>query len=140
MVDSEAAKHAGGCACGEVRFGFYEPVTNMVACHCRTCQYASGGGPAYLFDVQRDQFRVTRGHPREHLTLSEAGNAITRFFCGTCGTQLYSLSEGAPDVCSVRVGTLDEPLAFKPRMHRWLSEAPRWHPLRRLARRFSQNP
>lgn len=140
MVDAEKAKHAGGCACGEVRFGFYEPIEAMVACHCRACQYVSGGGPAYMVGVQANQFRVTRGHPQEHLTLSEAGNAVTRFFCGTCGTQLYSLSEGAPEVCNVKVGCLDEPMAFKPRMHLWLSEAPRWHPLRRLTRRFSKNP
>jgi hypothetical protein len=139
MVESEKAKYAGGCACGEVRLGFYEPIIAMLACHCRSCQYASGGGPAYLVNVQRNQFRVTRGHPREHLTLSEAGNAVTRVFCGTCGTQLYSWSEGTPEVCSIKVGCLDAPPAFKPKMHLWVSEAPGWHPLRRLARRFSRN-
>lgn len=139
-MGTERKKYAGGCACGEIRFGFYEPVLSMNACHCRACQYASGGGPAYYVDVQGDQFRVTRGHPREYMTLSESGHAVTRLFCATCGTHVYSWTEGDPDTRSVRVGCLDGPFRFKPRRHIWTSDAPSWHAMRRLARRFRRNP
>ena len=136
MKEKDRKKHTGRCACGEIRLGFYEPILSMSACHCRACQQASGGGPSYYVDVRSDQFRVTRGHPREFLTLSGAGHAITRLFCGTCGTPLYSWTESDPDVRSVKVGCLDGPFAFKPRRHLWTTDAPRWHPVRRLARRF----
>lgn len=135
----ERTKVTGGCACGAVRFGFYEPLVFRAACHCRACQYASGGGPAYVVGVSKDQFRITRGHPAEFATLSDAGNLVTRVFCANCGTHLYSFSEGVPDVCSVKVGALDEPQAFKPKLHLWTSEAPRWHKTFRFTRRFRKN-
>lgn len=136
----ERNKVTGGCACGAVRFGFYEPLVFKAACHCRACQYTSGGGPAYLVGVAKHQFRITRGHPAEFATLSDAGNLVTRVFCVTCGTHLYSFSDMSPGVCSVKVGALDEPGKFKPRLHLWTSEAQPWHPTFRFARRFRKNP
>ena len=136
----ERTKVTGGCACGEIRFGFYEPVTARVACHCRACQYAAGGGPAYAMVVRKDQFRVTRGHPAEFSVLSEAGNLVTRVFCATCGTHLYAFSEMSPDLCSVKVGALDEPAGFRPKLHVWTSEAQPWHRKHRFTLRFRRNP
>lgn len=136
----ERSKVTGGCACGEVRFGFYEPTLYSGACHCRACQYASGGGPAYVVGVQKAQFRVTRGRPSEFVSLSEAGHLVTRCFCATCGTQLYSWSEHTPEVCAVKVGALDDPCGFRPRLHMWTSEAPPWHRKFALALRFRRNP
>jgi hypothetical protein len=135
----DKTKVTGGCACGEVRFGFYEPVAFRVACHCRACQYTSGGGPAYVVGVNKAQFRITRGHPAEFPTLSEAGHLVTRVFCANCGTHVYSFSEMSPDVCSVKVGALDEPRAFKPRQHLWTSEAQPWHKTYAFTRRFRRN-
>ena len=139
-VADERTKVTGGCACGEIRFGYYEPIRFMAACHCRSCQYTSGGGPAYVVGVPRDQFRVTRGHPAEFATLSEAGHLVTRVFCRHCGTHLYSLSEGAPEVCGVKVGALDDPSRFKPRVQIWTSEAQPWHKKLWFALRFRRNP
>lgn len=133
-------KVTGGCACGEVRFGFYEPVTVKLACHCRACQYSSGGGPAYAVVVPKDRFRVTRGHPAEFATLSEAGHLVTRAFCANCGTHLYAVSEGSADLCSVKVGALDDPAGFRPKLHLWTSEAQPWHRKHRLTLRFRRNP
>lgn len=136
----ERSKVTGGCACGEVRFAFYEPITFQAACHCRACQYASGGGPAYVVGVPRDQFRVTKGHPAQFATLSESGNLVTRVFCNLCGTPLYSFTEGQPDRYSVKVGALDEPRRFKPKLQAWTSEAPPWHRKFAFATRFRRNP
>lgn len=138
--DEERSKVTGGCACGEVRFGFYEPVVTRVACHCRACQYSAAGGPAYAVVVSRDQFRVTRGHPVEFATLSEAGNLVTRVFCGNCGTHLYAFSEASPELCSVKVGALDEPASYKPKLHLWTSEAQPWHKKHAFTARFRRNP
>ncbi len=139
-VADDRTKVSGGCACGEVRFGFYPPIAFQAACHCRTCQYTSGGGPAYVMGVARDQFRVTRGHPAEFATLSEAGHLVTRAFCAACGTHLYSYSEATPELCGVKVGALDEPAAFRPRLQIWTSEAQPWHRKFAFALRFRRNP
>ncbi|HEX7037036.1 MAG TPA: GFA family protein [Pseudomonadales bacterium] len=139
MAD-ERTKVTGGCACGQIRFGFYEPLVFRGACHCRACQYTSGGGPAYVVGAVKAQFRVTRGHPAEFSTLSDAGHLVTRAFCANCGTHLYSFSDGSPGVCTVKVGALDEPSRFKPKLHLWTSEAQPWHLTHRFTRRYRKDP
>ena len=37
----------GGCRCGAIRNEVTDPPVASVACHCRDCQYASGGGASY---------------------------------------------------------------------------------------------
>jgi len=122
-------KYVGGCLCGAVRYGFYGPLLAQLACHCRTCQYETGGGPAYRVAVRRDQFRITRGDPRGYLVLSGAGDPVTRYFCAECGTPLYSANDTTADRYGILVGSLDEAIALRPR-HQWLADAPRWHPRR----------
>lgn len=136
----EKVKRMGGCACGEVRYGFYEPLLAQTACHCRACQYASGGGPAYVVSVRRDEFRVTKGRPKEFTTLSEEGNHVTRAFCENCGSPLFAYNEEHPEFCGVKVGSLDEPAAYKPRTHIWMSEAQPWHKRGLFSLRFNRNP
>ncbi len=130
---------AGGCACGAIRLGFIAPAIFQAACHCRACQYTSGGGPAYLVGARKDQFRVTKGSPVEFMTMSDANNAVTRAFCDKCGTQLYSWSDETPEQLSIKVGCLDDPYPFRPRLHLWTSEAQRWHKRHWFARRFPKN-
>ena len=133
-------KRTGGCACGEIRYGYYEPVLAQTACHCRDCQYASGGGPAYVVSVRREEFRITKGRPKEFTTLSEAGNHVTRYFCGDCGSPVYSSVDEDEVACQVKVGSLDEPETFKPRLHAWTSEAQPWHKRGLITRRSRKNP
>ncbi len=133
-------KQTGGCACGAIRYGFYEPLLGQMACHCRACQYHSGGGPAYLVVVNREEFRVTRGRPKEFTTLSESGRHVTRAFCGDCGSPLYSWIDDDETFCAVKVGSLDEPERYRPRAHIWMSEAQPWHKRGLLTARFRRNP
>ena len=136
---TDKTKRTGGCACGSIRYGFYEPVVAQIACHSRGSQYASGGGPAYLVSVRREEFRITRGRPKEFITLSESGSHLTRFFCGDCGTPVYSSSDDDETHCEVSVGSLDEPEKFKPRTHIWMSESQPWHKRGMFTARFRKD-
>lgn len=137
---TEPTIYSGGCSCGEVRFGFRGEPEHRLACSCRSCQYTSGGGPTYAIIVNGESFRITRGNPKAFTTLSDAGHVLTRYFCGNCGTHVYATSDGSPDTRSVKVGCMDEPYAFRPRLHLWTSEAPRWHRKHRFTLRFRKNP
>ncbi len=140
MEETDKTRYSGGCACGEVRFGFYDPLIYKLACHCRACQYTAGGGPAYVVGVQRDQFRITKGTPKEFSSLADSENLVTRSFCGTCGTHLFASSDAHPGQCGVKVGCLDEPGNFKSRIHIWWEEAPPWHKRGWFTLRFGKNP
>ncbi len=102
----------GGCYCGEIRYEFEGDAAFKMQCHCRECQYISGGGPNYIFGVPESSFKFAKGSPKE-FTRSDIENAATRLFCGTCGTSLATKSKGAPGVVIVKVGTLDDPSTFQ---------------------------
>jgi hypothetical protein len=117
---------AGGCRCGAVRYAAtVEPVASGT-CHCRDCQYASGGGPAYVLLVPRAGFAITKGTPRAYESLSDAGNRVVRHFCADCGTPLFSERATGP-FAAVRAGSLDDPSRYKPGGNIWVGSAQPWH-------------
>ena len=118
----------GGCACKAVRYELTtEPVVSG-ACHCRACQYASGGGPAYAMMVPRDGVKVT-GKPAIWSSVADSGTKVAREFCATCGTPLWSHNAGTPEILALRVGTLDDPSVFESAGAIWVSAAQPWHPI-----------
>lgn len=100
----------GRCYCGEIEYeAGGEPVLRA-QCHCRECQYISGGGPNFFLMVPEDQFRFTRGTPRQ-FTRSDLETPRTRDFCPTCGTHMLTRLPGR-DTLVLKVGTLDDPSRF----------------------------
>lgn len=116
----------GGCLCGAIRYRVTAPLAGTAACHCRKCQYGSGGGPNYVALAPREAFEVVRGEPVRHLSTADSGAQVTRAFCGACGTPLYSDSPNLPAL-ALRVGSLDAPSALGPALHIWVEAAPPWH-------------
>lgn len=97
----------GGCYCGAVRYRITGPVSVKAQCHCRPCQYVSGGGPNYFLIVAADDFAYDEGTPGA-FARTDLDTPVTREFCQTCGTQLITrLPDGARVV--IKVGTLDDP-------------------------------
>ena len=79
-------------------------------CHCRECQYISGGAPNMFMLMAPEGFRYTSGEPRK-FTRSDLESPVTREFCGECGTHLTTRRPGLPLVI-LKVGTLDNPDLF----------------------------
>ena len=123
------ARYEGGCLCGAVRFICESDPFSQGACHCRDCQYMSGGGAAHGLSLPTDLVQMTQGAPAAYAKLSDAGNRVTRFFCETCGTQLFLRSAAHPDRTTVSAGALDNAALYAPHGHVWVQSAPRWHRL-----------
>ena len=79
-------------------------------CHCRECQYISGGAPNVLVAMPKAGFSYTKGTPKQ-FKRTDLERAVTREFCGECGTHLTTLVPGLPAVV-LKVGTLDDPSLF----------------------------
>jgi hypothetical protein len=79
-------------------------------CHCRECQYITGGSPNMFLLMPRDGFSYTKGAPKQ-FTRSDLENAVTREFCAECGTHLATRRPGLP-AAILKVGTLDDPALF----------------------------
>ena len=103
------------------------PVLGSAACHCRDCQYVSGGAPAYVFVVPRSSLKITRGQTKVYWSEADSGARRGRHFCGDCGTPLLAENVSYPDVLTVKAGTLDDPSKFKITGHFWAGSAPAWH-------------
>lgn len=117
----------GGCLCGAIRFHLQGPVMGAGACHCRDCQYISGGAPAYVIIVPKSALHMEKGTPAVFENVAESGVRRYRQFCATCGTPLFAENSKFPTALSIKVGSLDDTSLFTPQAHFWTSSAARWH-------------
>jgi hypothetical protein len=98
----------GGCYCGEVRYEVNGPQEAAFQCHCRECQYLTGGNANIVVVFAESDFRYTKGLASS-FARSDLENPVTRHFCGACGTGIGSRSPSRPNSMIVKVGTLDNP-------------------------------
>jgi hypothetical protein len=104
-------KIEGGCYCGALRFRAEGDPLFRGQCHCRECQYISGGHPNVVMGMSAEQFSYTKGSPRE-FRRSDLDNPVTREFCAACGTHILARTPALPGAVLVKVGTFDDPGIF----------------------------
>ena len=130
----------GGCYCGAVRYQAEDAIAFKGQCHCRECQYISGGGPNVVVGLPEQGFRFTRGEPKT-FTRKDLANPVTRYFCAECGTHLATSSPGAPGIMIVKVGTLDDPTIYTQPDHAiWVSEKQAFHHIPEGVKTFERFP
>ena len=100
----------GRCYCGALRYKVDGEPVAKAQCHCRECQYISGGGPSYFIALPCDSFAYTRGKPT-HFIRQDIDNPCTRDFCKTCGTHIKTSRPERP-LAVVKVGTMDDPSLY----------------------------
>jgi hypothetical protein len=101
----------GGCYCGALRYQAKGDAVFKGQCHCRECQYISGGHPNAVMGLSEAGFSYTKGTPKQ-FRRTDLPNPVTREFCGECGTHILAKSPALPGVMLVKVGTLDDPAAY----------------------------
>ena len=97
---------SGGCQCGAVRFAA-EAIGEVLICHCRMCQKATGGLYAPTADVTGLVW--TRGAPAHF----QSSNLARRGHCADCGTPL---TYEADDYVNIMLGAFDDPGAIAPQL------------------------
>jgi hypothetical protein len=100
----------GGCYCGAVRYRAEGEPMMKAQCHCRECQYMTGGAPNMFIAMPLAGFVYTKGAPK-HFQRADLERPVTREFCAACGTHLVTRPPGFP-AAIVKVGTLDDPAQF----------------------------
>ena len=115
---------SGGCLCGAVR---YQGETKIAGghCHCNDCRKSSGSGHCSHMVVPEDGFSLT-GEVRFYDAPADSGNLVSRGFCPTCGSAVYSKNSGMPGMVFVRASSLDDPEVFLPQMIVYTKRAPSW--------------
>jgi hypothetical protein len=122
----------GGCQCGRVRYEVVIESDDSYWCHCRMCQWATGGIAAAIVEV-----KVEPVHRLSEPDWYDSSPVAGRSFCSACGTPLglgWSDGTGGFDLT---VGSFDDPSRLRPVAHAgsesmyeaWLdtSDLPRHH-------------
>ena len=105
-------KIEGGCYCKAVRYTAEGDAIFTGQCHCRECQYISGGNPNLVMGMPEGGFTYTKGVAKGFRRSDLGSAAVTREFCADCGTHLVTRSPGVPGVVMIKIGTFDDPSLF----------------------------
>jgi hypothetical protein len=118
----------GGCACGACRYELSNEPMIVHACHCTDCRRSTGGPFAVNIWIEADNVVLISGEPRSvMLKGGESGKPCEVWYCGECGTSLWSRYHVSPGNCRwVRAGTLDDPAATRPDVHVWTRSKLPW--------------
>jgi len=112
----------GGCLCGAIRYGPRGAPTVSMICHCCTCRRAAGSPTVAWLTCSAENFSWMRGKPAAFAS----SPAVVRTFCASCGTPLTYTHAERPSEVDVTTCTLDNPEAFPPTYHAWVSHALAW--------------
>jgi hypothetical protein len=88
---------SGSCLCRAIRYEVSVPITELRACHCKDCQKSSGTGGSVNAMIASSGLRITHGTPKRLTVTAHSGRTLHRFFCGDCGSPLFSRRELTPE-------------------------------------------
>jgi hypothetical protein len=114
--------HEGGCLCGKVRFRATAPAIDKGYCHCRMCQKNSGAPVVAWATFPAGSFSWIGEPPASYQSSREA----RRQFCPHCGSYMVFVSDRFPDEVAVNTASFDDPEAFPPDMHIFVSTRISW--------------
>jgi hypothetical protein len=122
--DGVSPAFTGGCLCGAVRYEVTAPFASAGYCHCRRCQRRTGTAASANGRTEPGSFRVTAG--AELLRAFRPETGFEKWFCGECGSALFSRSPTDADEVGVRLGTLDSDPGVRPSYRQFTDYAAVW--------------
>ena len=129
----------GGCYCSAIRYESKGEVQASIQCHCRECQYITGGNPNVIMIMPLEGFKFVSGKPKE-FKRSDLENAVTRLFCDKCGTAIGTRNPMRPESIILKVGTFDDPSVFDPKIAIFTIDKQKFHYIDDNLKCFDKRP
>jgi hypothetical protein len=114
----------GGCGCGAVRFQVTAPLESAKYCHCTRCQRRSGTAASASARPWPGSFRIVSGE--ERLRAWRPTDGAEKWFCGDCGSALFSRDPQDPERVGVRLGAFDGDPGIRPSLRQFVAYAVPW--------------
>jgi len=99
------------CGCGAVTAACSGEPVRISVCHCLACQRRSGSAFATQARFAASDV-VTSGATATWQRQGDDGGVGTFHFCTQCGSTVWYLFDGQPDVIAVALGAFADPHAF----------------------------
>ena len=132
-------KISGGCYCGSLRYEANGDVEASIQCHCRECQYITGGNPNVIMIMPLSGFEFVKGIPKT-FKRKDIEKAVTRLFCKNCGTGIGTKNPNRPNSIILKVGTFDDPSIFKPDIAIFTIDKQKFHYIEDGLKSFERRP
>ena len=120
-------KLTGGCNCGAVRFEVTEPLISARYCHCTRCQRRTGTAASASAAVVPGSFRIVTGEDR--LKAWKPDDGAEKWFCGDCGSAIFTRDRENPEKIGVRIGVFDQDPGVRPSARQFVAYAASWEPI-----------
>ena len=118
---------SGSCLCGQINLTISSEPMMAGVCHCKNCQKQTGSAFSTLagFPLSDIDFGDSELSMYED-SATESGSVVKRFFCGKCGSPIYSQVPAQPDTAYLKTGILDDTSSFMPMFNLWCDSKQDW--------------
>ncbi|HEX3914916.1 MAG TPA: GFA family protein [Steroidobacteraceae bacterium] len=116
----------GQCHCGQIRYEAQIDADKVSVCHCTDCQTLTGTAYRVSVPAAASSLVFLAGRPKVYVKTAENGNQRAQGFCADCGTPIYAADAKSPQVYALRVGTLTQRAALRPKRQIWCRSALPW--------------
>ena len=130
---------SGRCYCGDIQYEIKGELQASLQCHCRECQYITGGNANTVMVFSRDNFEFTKGKPSV-FSRGDLETPVKRFFCDKCGTAIGTKSPMRPESIILKVGTFDDPSIFDPKIAIFTIDKQKFHHIDDNLKCFDKRP
>ena len=115
------------CLCGGIQLSYSGRLGPSNYCHCEDCRRANGSAFNIGVRVDRKDLKVkTTSEMRSYKSLSASGREIERYFCGTCGSPIFTLHPAKQEYAWVKAGIINQPDIVKPTHENWIKDKVKW--------------
>jgi hypothetical protein len=117
----------GQCHCGHVAYEAEIDPDRVSICHCTDCQTLTGSPYRVTVLTAREKVRLTAQAPKLYAKTGDNGRRRLQYFCGECGTPLFTTGEGEEaEEWGIRWGSIRQRRELKPGRQIWCRSALPW--------------
>lgn len=126
QLDAIALPATGTCQCQACQYEVNAQPFVCYTCHCRECQYLSSSAFNTCAQFPAECVQISAGEPKVRNRVADSGNVLSTWFCGVCGSALFSQNSARPRIRTVYVGTLSILRDIEVDAHIWVSRKLPW--------------
>jgi len=115
----------GACLCGAVTFEC-DQLGPAGYCHCEDCRRCTGSAFNISVRCATSDLRILSGELGSFTKNGDSGCELTRHFCQSCGSPIFTSSPRDPAVIYVKAGVLDDPVLVRPALQCWTRSKVAW--------------